>query len=100
MATIRVDPKVHATLRALAAAERRSIGQVIEAALDRYQKENFWRAMDQGFTRLRADPAAWSAYQDEAAVWNSAIGDGLEVDAPYFTMEEAKDEAAATPAPR
>ncbi len=99
MATVRVESKVHATLRALAAAEQRSISQVIEEALDRYQKEKFWQAMHEGFARLRANPAAWDEYRAEAALWDSASGDGLEDEAPYFTPEEAKDEVAASTAP-
>ena len=96
MATVRVEPKLHATLRALSEAEQRSISQVIEDAIDRYQKEQFWTAMHEGFARLRADPVAWDQYQDEAALWDSASGDGLEDEEPYFTEEEARDEADAS----
>ena len=72
-----------------------------EEAVDRYQKQNFWKAMHEGFARLRADPAAWSEYQDEAALWDALIGDGLENEEPYFSVAEAKDEVAATtPRPR
>ncbi len=99
MATVRVEPKLHATLPALADSERRSIGQVIEEAVDRYQRENFWKAMHDGFTRLRADPVAWREYQDEATLWESVSGDGLEDEAPYVTEEEARDKVAATTAP-
>ena len=88
MATVRVGPKLHATLRMLSEAEQRSIGRVIEDAVDRYQKENFWQAMHEGFARLRADPAAWREYQHEATLWDSGSGDGLEDEAPYFTAEE------------
>ena len=91
MATVRVGPKLHATLRPLAEAEQRSISQVIADAVDRYQKEKFWQAMHEGFARLRADPVAWSEYQDEAALWDSASGDGLEDEEPYFTDDEARD---------
>ena len=57
MATVRVQPKLHATLRALADAEHRSIGQVIEEAVDRYQKENFWKAMHRYTVLLASQPA-------------------------------------------
>lgn len=100
MAMVRVEPKLHATLRALAAAEQRSIGQVIEEAVDRYQKERFWRAMHEGYARLRADPAGWRDFQEEAALWASASGDGLEDEEPYVIAEEAVDGVAATTAPR
>jgi hypothetical protein len=99
MATVRVEPKLHATLRALSDAEQRSISQVIADAVDRYQKATFWRAMHEGFARLRADPVAWREYQDEAALWDSASGDGLEDEEPYFTAAEARDEVAATTTP-
>lgn len=99
MATVRVEPKLHATLRELSAAEQRSIGQIIEDAIARYQKERFWQAMHDGFARLRADPVAWDEYQGEAALWDSMSGDGLEDEEPYFTEEEASDEVAATTAP-
>jgi hypothetical protein len=96
MASVRVDPKLHATLLALSATEQRSISQVIEEAIDRYQRENFWKAMHEGFTRLRADPVAWREYRDEAALWDSVSGDGLEDEQQYFTEEDASDAATAT----
>ena len=100
MATVRVDLKLHEKLRALSAAERRSISQVIEDAIDRYEQEKFWTSMHEGFARLRGDPAAWDEYQAEAALWERVSADGLEDDEPYFTDEEGRDEIAATTAPR
>jgi hypothetical protein len=100
MATVRVDPKLHATLRALSEDEQRSISQVIEDAVDRYQKAKFWQSMHDGFARLRADPEAWSEYQAEAALWDSASGDGLEDEEPYFTAEEARDAVSTAPPAR
>ncbi len=96
MATVRVGPGLHATLRALSAAERRPIGQIIEEAVDRYQRETFWTAMHAGFTRLRADPEAWEEYQAEIALWDSTAADGLEGEGPYFSGEVARDELAVT----
>ena len=87
MATVRIGPELHETLRTLSEAEKRPISQVIATAIDRYQKENFWRAMHEGFARLRADPEAWEDYQNEAALWDSAVGDGLENEEPYFVED-------------
>lgn len=100
MATVRVDPKVHEKLRALSAAEQRSISQVIEEAIDRYEKDRFWTAMYAGFARLRSEPDAWDEYRTEAALWDSVSADGLEDEEPYFTVEEALDEIAATSSSR
>ena len=96
MATIRVDPTPHAKLRLLSAAEQRSMSQVIEEAIDRYNKEKSWAAMHEGFARLRADPEAWGEYQEEAALWDSVSADGLEDVEPYFIEQELSDEIAAT----
>lgn len=100
MATVRVEPSLHERLRALSTAEQRPISQVIEVAIDRYEKDKFWAAMYEDFARLQADPVAWREYQDEAAIWDSASGDGLEDEEPYFTEEEARNEIAATSKPR
>lgn len=100
MATVRVEPRLHATLQSLSTEERRPIGQVIEDAVDRYQREKFWTAMHEGFARLRADPEAWEEYQAEVALWDSTSEDGLVDEEPYFTEEEAQRELAATTAPR
>ena len=99
MSTVRVDPRLHEKLRALSAAEQRSISQVIEEAIDRYQKEKFWAAMHEGFARMRSDSEAWGEYQDEAALWDRMSGDGLADEEPYLTEEEARDEIAATTTP-
>lgn len=89
--TVRVDDRMHAILRGLAEDEHRSIGQVIEAAVTQYQKETFWRGVQDDFARLRSDPAAWQDYQDETALFEGASMDGLEHEAPYYTPEEEEE---------
>ena len=84
MPTVRVDPQLHAKLRALAASQRRSISHVIEEAVGDYEKAKFGRAMHEGYARLLADPAAWEDSQWEAALWDSVSGDGLEEEGPYY----------------
>lgn len=91
MATVRVEKKLHDTLRELSKAEHRPIGEVIEDAVERYQKDKFWKEMHEGFARLRADPVAWKEYQDETALWDSLSNDGLENEEPYYTPEEMEE---------
>lgn len=86
--TVRVDTSVHAKLLALAAEEQRPIGQVIEDAIDQYRRAKFWQGVREDYARLHADPAAWQAYQDEIALWDTAAGDGLEREEPYYSAEE------------
>jgi hypothetical protein len=89
--TVRVDDKLAATLRKLAVEERRPIGQVIEDAVARYQKEKFWRGVHEDFARLRSDPAAWKDYQDELALFEGGSMDGLEQEPPYYTPAEEEE---------
>lgn len=46
------------------------------------------RQLDEDMTRLRADPVAWQAYQDEIAIWDATLMDGLEDNAPYDTVDD------------
>lgn len=86
--TVRVDDQLHATLREIAKEERRAIGQVIEDAITRYQKEKFWQGVYGDLARLRSDPVAWKDYRDEIAFFDGGSMDGLEHEPPYYTPEE------------
>jgi len=86
--TVRVDNKVHAKLLEIAHEEQRPIRQVIEDAIDQYRKAKFWQGVREDYARLRADPAAWNAYEDELDLWDTAANDGLEDEEPYYTPEE------------
>lgn len=88
MATVRVDKKLHDSLRALAKSEHRPIGKVIEDAVAKYERDTFWKGMHEGFARLKADPVAWKEYQDEVALWDSLSNDGLENEEPYYSPEQ------------
>lgn len=91
MATVRVDKKLHDTLRELAKSEHRPIGEVIEDAVARYERDKFWKEMHEGFARLKADPVAWKEYQDEVALWDTLSNDGLENEEPYYSPEELEE---------
>ena len=88
MATVRVDKKLHDTLRDLAKSEHRPIGDVIGDAVAKYEKDKFWKGVHEDYARLRADPVAWKEYQDEVALWDSLSNDGLENEEPYYSPEE------------
>lgn len=90
--TVRVDERLHATLRELAAEEHRSIGEVIAEAVKRYQDEQFWAGVNEDFARLKADPAAWADYQSELALWDQTAGDGLEDEPPYYDVNGEGEE--------
>jgi hypothetical protein len=88
MATVRVEKKLHDTLRELSKAEHRPIGEVIEDAVAKYERDKFWKGVHEDYARLRADPEAWEDYQREVALWDSLSNDGLEDEEPYYSPEE------------
>jgi len=89
--TVRVENELHATLRALADEEQRTIGEVIDEAIRRYRREKFWQGVTEDLERLRADPVAWNEYQDEIASLEGGSMDGLDGEPPYFTVEEEEE---------
>lgn len=82
--TIRVDGRTHEMLRELSKEEHKSIGQVVTELVERHREERFWQEMHEDFARLRSDPEAWQDYQDEMALWDATLMDGLEDEEPYY----------------
>ncbi|MGC4107799.1 MAG: hypothetical protein QM753_15870 [Thermomicrobiales bacterium] len=89
--TVRVDDALAATLRSIAVEEQRPMGQVIADAIAHYQRERFWRDVEESVERLRADPEAWADYQAEVRSLEGGSMDGLTDEEPYFTAEEVED---------
>ena len=87
--TIRIPQATHDVARRLAAERKRSIGDVITEALERYEEEQWWDAVDASYARLRDDPVACAEYDAEMAVWDIALQDGLE-EWPYEGVEELR----------
>lgn len=69
--TVRVAESTRARAAALAAEDGASIGQIVEAALDAYEKSRFWQ---QTRAALAHQPEAHSA--DPA--WEATTRDGLQ----------------------
>ena len=88
---IHVDEKVHNALRKMSESESRPIGQIVGDLVDRYEKEQFWKGIQEDYARLRADPVAWKDYQDEVALFEGGSMDGLEDEPPYYTPEEEEE---------
>ncbi len=78
--TIRISSATHATLQRLAAEEGQTIGQVADAAIGRYEREQFLTALNEDYARLAADPIAWADWQAELKSLEGTLMDGLEDD--------------------
>jgi hypothetical protein len=85
--TIRVPRETHAQLQRLSASRKQPIGEVVAAAVERLEEEEFWRAVETDFEQLRASPEAWAEYMSEHREWDVTLLDGLENEPPYYDDE-------------
>lgn len=74
--TVKVTPEVRDRLNALAAAEGRTAGSMIEKLLE----EHLWRAKVElaGRQMRAAAPEVWAEYLAEVATMDASLSDGLE----------------------
>jgi hypothetical protein len=86
-ALIRVDTKTRDLLAKMAEQDHTSIGEVAARAAKKLDRERFWKNVNEGYARLKADPDAWSEYQAEIHLWDSTLMDGLEEN-PYDYGDE------------
>lgn len=78
--TVRVSGSTHSLLQELAEQSQTSMNAVLEAALNEYHRRLFWAQAGQEFDDLRANTEAWHVEQEESAIWDVAVADGLDSD--------------------
>jgi hypothetical protein len=76
--TIRVAAATHERLQRLAREEARSIGQVIAALLDDYERRRFFAGLAEDFARLTADAVAQGDDGTVIAAWKATRRDRLD----------------------
>lgn len=75
---VKLKPQTHARLQEISRQEDKPMGEIITYLVDRYERELFWRGAAEDVARLKVDPKAWRAYQDESAEWEVTLADGLD----------------------
>lgn len=56
---------------------------ILEHAVEEERRRRFFDEADAAYAKLRAEPEAWAGYQDELALWDSTLMDGLKEEPPY-----------------
>ena len=79
---MRISPGAHKLLGELAEKSGESMQAVLDKALEAYRRTCFLEGLAAEFAALRADPAAWAEELAERAIWDRAMMDDLEDDAP------------------
>ena len=76
--SIRVHPQTRAALSELAKRAGQPLTQYLAWLAEQERRRVFFEELDAAVVRLRADPAAWEAYQEEARGLEGTLKDGLE----------------------
>ena len=76
-ATMRIPVATQRRVRALAEQRGESIGEVVAAAISRFEEEAFWAQARAADERMRTSPAGSAAFDAEVAAWDGALKDGL-----------------------
>ena len=75
---IRISAQSKAILRELAEHEGKPMQTVLDAAIEHYRRDRFFRELDEGYAQLQANPRAWQEELDERRLWDSTLADGLD----------------------
>ena len=76
--TIRVSRSTHGLLRELANRLGESMTDIVDRSVREFEKQQFWADYNAAYATLQADPAAWAEFEDEIALWDTTLSDGLE----------------------
>lgn len=75
---VRVSESTHQLLRTLAAQAGESMQDVVERAVEHYRRKAFLEGLNNDFLNLQEDTAAWKDEEEERALWDNTVQDGLE----------------------
>lgn len=81
--TVRVRAAAHKALKEMSKSRGVPIAQLVEEAVERLQREEFFRQGNEAYARLREDPKAWAELLAERAEWDCTLMDGLEDEPPW-----------------
>jgi hypothetical protein len=79
-ATVRISERTRESLREIARSEETSMQSVLDKAVEEYRRKRFMEVLNASYTALRNDPEAWKAEEDERALWDGTLLDGLPED--------------------
>jgi hypothetical protein len=69
--TVRVRRPDSERLHSLAKARQTAVIDVLHAAIDALERQEFLRGVNQDYQRLREDPERWEQYVAERQEWDS-----------------------------
>ena len=78
MSQVRVSETTHKVLRSLSSREGKSMQDIIDKAVEDYRRKSYLQGLSADFQALRENPEAWQEHEEEMALWDNTLQDGLE----------------------
>ncbi len=78
MSQVRVSENTHQLLRSLSTQEGRPMQDIIDRAIENYRRRAFLEGLSSDFRLLRSDAEAWKEHEEETALWDATLLDGLD----------------------
>ena len=78
--TVRIEQQTQAKLRDLAAQTGDSMAEVLAKAVEAYRRQRIIEQTNAAYAALRRNPAQWREVEEEWAVWDVTLSDGLAED--------------------
>lgn len=76
--TIQVLPETKELLHALAQKLGMNPSDLLAKALKEYEREVFFRKLNEGYAALRDQPEEWSRTVEERSAWDDTLQDGID----------------------
>jgi hypothetical protein len=86
---IRVNADTRDLIAKLAKENRTSPGELVDLAVRKLERDQFWKQYNEDYERPKADPEEWKDYQDELQAWDATLKDGLD-DYPYDDVTDER----------
>ncbi|NOT48170.1 MAG: toxin-antitoxin system protein [Acidobacteria bacterium] len=78
MSQVRVSESTHDVLRSLSRKEGKPMQDILDEAVEEYRRKAFLEGLSLDFEVLRANVEIGKEDEEEAALWDASLMDGLE----------------------
>lgn len=77
-AIVRISKSSHQILQELSSRQGESMQAILNKAIEEYRRKQFFEEANAAYAALRKDPKAWKQEQEERALWDATLQDGLD----------------------
>jgi predicted DNA-binding protein len=77
---VRLSERAHEILSVLSKQANKPITVVLEQAIEEYRRKKFFEEAEAAYLAMQTDPEAMAEYENEMALWDNTLMDGLDED--------------------